>query len=490
MSRVLAAWAAVAVSGLFITLTSTAALADTPSPSPTPTGQPASCNNTSTGLTALTDLGGGTYQSEQGGLYPGGSNTPPYSYRAAGIQAARSVVPLDPSGNANSGGKIVFLSIGMSNATMEFSSFMNSEANDPQRNQAVTMVDGAQGGQAASAWTSSSSSTWSVVDQRLAGAGVTAQQVEVIWSKQADMIQQPLDFQTYARTLQQEIGQIDSIAAQRFPNLREIFISPRTYGGYSGIDVVGGGPNPEPWAYQTGFADKWVIAQSVANPSQRPWVSWGPYWWTDGTRGRADGLTWLCSDTADGTHPSSSGLGKTDSLLHSMFTTSTFTPWFTGSARVNNPPPTQPPPNPTSNPVSSVPTSQPVGGAGGTHPSTPKAGANAQPSAATSSPPQQSSSTPASIPTVIAAVASKPGWQREALILVGLFLLGFFLTGVVFLLRGRRPVARDHGPAAPSSQEEVALATSDPDQEPDKSPILAGAKSETADSREADSETR
>src|SRR5688572_16649392 len=31
----------------------------------------------STGLTPLPDLGGKTYQGEQGGLYPGGANVPP-----------------------------------------------------------------------------------------------------------------------------------------------------------------------------------------------------------------------------------------------------------------------------------------------------------------------------------------------------------------------------------------------------------------------------
>lgn len=85
------------------------------------------CSHTSTGNTALTDLGSGKYQGEQGGLYPGRTNVPPTAYQAAGVQAARSIVPLDKSGRASPIGKIVFISIGMSNTSMEFGYFAGIE---------------------------------------------------------------------------------------------------------------------------------------------------------------------------------------------------------------------------------------------------------------------------------------------------------------------------------------------------------------------------
>jgi hypothetical protein len=286
------------------------------------------CGNTSTGNIAITDLGSRKYQGEQGGLYPGGSNVPPSAYRAAGIQAARSIVPLDGLGSPSRNGKVGFLAIGMSNTFVEFDSFTNSMASDRQRSQTVAMVNGAIFGADAVAWVSPASPAWGVVDNRLRAAGLTDKQVEVVWLKQADANPKG-SFETYAHGLQQQLAQITAMAAQRYPNLRQVFVSARTYGGYNL-----GGPNPEPYAYETGFADKFFVAQWVANPSKRPWVGWGPYFWTDGTVGRADGLKWYCSDTVDGTHPSASGLAKVNSYMRSLFLTSIFTPWFTGATHI------------------------------------------------------------------------------------------------------------------------------------------------------------
>src|SRR5947209_13439872 len=46
----------------------------------------------SMGFTALNDLGPGTYKGEQGGLYPGGSNTMPAAHLKAGLEQAAQVV--------------------------------------------------------------------------------------------------------------------------------------------------------------------------------------------------------------------------------------------------------------------------------------------------------------------------------------------------------------------------------------------------------------
>src|SRR5689334_10573082 len=49
----------------------------------------------STGLVPLPDLTGKTYQGEEGGLYPGGRNTPPEAHLAEGVRLAKSIVPVD-----------------------------------------------------------------------------------------------------------------------------------------------------------------------------------------------------------------------------------------------------------------------------------------------------------------------------------------------------------------------------------------------------------
>src|SRR5215469_1283195 len=140
----------------------------------------------STGLVALPDLGKGSYKGEQGGLYPGGVNTPPPAHLEAGLKLARSIAPLDAEGHPAAGGKIGLLSIGMSNTTMEFQVFQQIAAKDPDLNPRVAIVDGAQGGQTAKVTANSQSNFWKVVDERLAKAGVSARQVEVAWIKQAN----------------------------------------------------------------------------------------------------------------------------------------------------------------------------------------------------------------------------------------------------------------------------------------------------------------
>src|SRR5207302_5643811 len=81
----------------------------------------ADCSLTSTGIIPLNDLGPGSYSGFTAGLYPAGSNTPPAAHAAAALDiATNQVKPLDTSGNPDSvNGRIVMISVGMSNTTQE-----------------------------------------------------------------------------------------------------------------------------------------------------------------------------------------------------------------------------------------------------------------------------------------------------------------------------------------------------------------------------------
>ncbi len=287
----------------------------------------ADCSKTTTDMTALPDLAGGTYKGQPGGLYAG-TNDPPPAYADAGRRAAAQILPLDVSGKPSPSGKVVLLSIGMSNTTQEFSAFVALAKQDPLRAPSVVVVDGAQGGQDARVWAKADAQTWGVVDQRLQANGVNASQVEAVWLKQA-VAQPGGDFPTSSRELTDLLDAIVRIAAQRYPQLRQVFLSPRTYAGYATTSL-----NPEPYAYESGFADRTLIMRSVAAPEVRPWIGWGPYLWTDGTRGRSDGLVWTCADVrdSDGTHPSTSGQQKVAHLLLDHFDTSPFATWYRGQA--------------------------------------------------------------------------------------------------------------------------------------------------------------
>jgi hypothetical protein len=278
------------------------------------------------GFTPLTDLGTGTYHGFQGGLYPGGRNSPSPAYLQKGRGYLAQVKPRAADGRTAANGRIVLLSIGMSNTTQEFSAFKELADPDPRKSSSVTIVDGAQGGQDAEKIKNPAAPFWSNVDRRLQQSDVSAKQVEVVWLKEA--IARPRKpFPAHARQLQADLRAILAIMQARYPSLRLVFLSSRTYGGYATTPL-----NPEPYAYESGFAVKWTVQDRIEGKLSGPWVGWGPYLWADGTRGRSDGLTWTCADTrADGTHPSESGRGKVAGLLLRFFTSDPLAqPWFVG----------------------------------------------------------------------------------------------------------------------------------------------------------------
>jgi hypothetical protein len=99
----------------------------------------------------LTELGGDKYKGVEGGLYPDGRNDRPPAHEAVGLSLSRAVQPLDAEGKAAAGGKIVLLSVGMSNTTQEFSEFKRIADPDPEKNPNLVIVDGA-GKALAKAW--------------------------------------------------------------------------------------------------------------------------------------------------------------------------------------------------------------------------------------------------------------------------------------------------------------------------------------------------
>ena len=298
--------------------------------SPAPAGKRAStadCSRTSVGLTPLNDLASGMYRGFRGGLYPNGKNSPPAKYLKQGRSYLKLVKPRDGAGAPSPTGKVVLLSIGMSNTTQEFSQFKRLADAEAERNAGVLVVDGAQGGQDTERIKDPAARFWSVVDERLQRAGATVRQVQVVWLKEA--IARPTEtFPADARRLGDGLRTVVGIMRARFPNLRLVFLSSRTYAGYATTPL-----NPEPYAYQSGFAVKWLVQERIEGKvlKGRPWLAWGPYLWTDGTKGRrSDGFTWACEDAAnDGTHPSPSGRQKVAERLLRFFQTNQLgKPWF------------------------------------------------------------------------------------------------------------------------------------------------------------------
>jgi hypothetical protein len=290
-------------------------------PAAAPGRNAANCGETSVAMKPLPDLGKATYHGYHGGLYTDGKNAAPKAYAKTGLARARAVKPID--------GKIVLLSIGMSNTTQEFSAFKRVADIDPRKNPAVTIVDGAQGGQDAEIIKDPNARFWNIVGARLSLAGATAAQVQAVWLKEA-IARESNPFPADAKRLKTDLAAIVGILRAKFPNLKLVYLSSRTYAGYASTAL-----NPEPVAYDSGFAVKWLILDRIAGKLTGPWLAWGPYLWTNGEQGRKDGLVWNCADTrpSDGTHPSASGQQKVAQLLLKFFTTdATAKLWFVSTA--------------------------------------------------------------------------------------------------------------------------------------------------------------
>jgi hypothetical protein len=140
--------------------------------------------------------------------------------------------------------------------------------------------------------------------------------------------------------LEVRLGNIVRRAKQRYPNLQQIFISSRPYSGFS----TNRAPF-EPYAYETGFAVKWLIQaqiEQMANGGtivdQRagnlnysngtaPWISWGPYLWNHLAGSQTVGARWTSADfenTSTNGYFSDRGDAKMTLLIFNHFTLSSF----------------------------------------------------------------------------------------------------------------------------------------------------------------------
>jgi hypothetical protein len=317
-----------------------------PNPPPDSSDCPAfdpnnACAQTCVGLPPINDLGTGFYRGEQGGLYPGGMNVRPATHNADGLAIANAIVPLNASGvQDNVNGSIVFLSVGLSNTQQEYDSFEQMAEALPNKNSALKVVNGAQGGQEINTIIDPNAQFWTNITGILASEGLTNLQVQVIWYKEAEF--QPAanapdtSFSGYVEGLKEKFKTTMNIIHDKFPNAKLCYVASRIYGGY---DVTGG--NPEPFAYYTGWAVKKLIEEQIngdvdlaysGSDPKSPWLSWGVYLWADGLRPRSDGLTWICPDDykPDGRHPSDPiGREKVANLLMDFFLVDeTTTPWF------------------------------------------------------------------------------------------------------------------------------------------------------------------
>jgi hypothetical protein len=313
----------------------------------------ADCRLTSTGNIPLNELTE-PYQNTEGGLYPNGANNRPAAHLNAGIQIATNQIrPLNTAGQIdNANGKIVLVSIRMSNTAEEWAvgdgvthdsrrAFQYRAASDPALNPQMVVINCAQGGRAAVKWSNLSDPTWATAIQRvrntmISGQRITTKQVQIAWVKLT--LKHPAtygSFPTHVEKFQHYLEMTIRNIKTAFPNAKMAFVSTRTRSYSNSMAEL----NPEPYAYETGFGVKWMIQKQInGDPSLQfsgpnavaPYLCWGPYFWIDGQNRRSDGAIWDCDDlVSDFTHPSFSGVYKASSQLLAFFKTDpTATPWY------------------------------------------------------------------------------------------------------------------------------------------------------------------
>jgi hypothetical protein len=282
-------------------------------------------------LTPLTEMGANDrYEGQDGGLYGGGRNTPPDTHRKTAEAELAKIRPLSAEGEPDENGVIGFVSISMSNATQEFSRFKQVADLSPLKSSKVTIVDCAQGGQAMAEWAPAAGRPWEEARRRLAAAKVSPKQVQAAWIKLANKAPTG-SLEEHGRKLERDTLAVLHNAKAQFPNLRIVYLGTRIYAGNAT-----GALNPEPYAYESAFAARWLIQRQMKGDpelalAKSALLLWGPYLWADGPKWRKlDGLVWERADFAgDGVHPSNSGRQKVAELLLRFLTTDPLAkPWF------------------------------------------------------------------------------------------------------------------------------------------------------------------
>ncbi len=288
----------------------------------------ADCRQTSSGLMPLTQMNNDLYHGKQGGLYPNG-NTPPEEFQQASLEIAKKIQPLDNAGKPESvNGKIVFLSIGMSLTSMEFNALKYLIESDPIKNPNLILINGAIPGVSASTVANNESSYWRAVDLTLNNSAISSKQVQIVWLKEFSISNK--GFPDDAKELTDLLKTIVQTLKEKYSNLHIIYVSSRSYGGYSDIRAS------EPSSYNSGFSVKWLIEDQINGDLsinydiskgivKAPLLRWGPYLWADGINYREDNhLSWQCSDFSDdGLHPSMSGMMKIAQIFQNFLQTDT-----------------------------------------------------------------------------------------------------------------------------------------------------------------------
>ncbi|MBC8046766.1 MAG: SGNH/GDSL hydrolase family protein [Fimbriimonadaceae bacterium] len=269
-------------------------------------------------LPPLDELGKGTYEGFVGGLYPNGSNEMPAAFYNDAVVMANSVEPLDASGKISEAGKIGLVTIGASTVAMFSEGIEKAIYNTPGLRDKIVFVNGGIGGQDLNKIYDQNAKYWQVVSSRVIEAGLTDEQVQVVWFQEDDLKNQTSAFPDRAEMLADEFTYAIQKMKERYPNLKFVYLTGRHTTDYMPADAKA--KHQEPRAYLNGWASKVIIERQINGDAElnykgtdvkAPMIIWGPYFWTQGNKPRKDGY-YFSPDlaAADGVHPTDAGKQK------------------------------------------------------------------------------------------------------------------------------------------------------------------------------------
>lgn len=292
------------------------------------------CKGVSSSFIPLADLKNDTFNNYTGGKYPKAQNAIPHTHYKKGMQLSQDIFPVDNNGYIDSTtGKVGFLILGFSTAAMTgnvFNWICTRKAIDPH----LTIAIGAQGGMDINAMLDENSGYWGKATDDLINAGLSNSQIQLIWISTGDMQSASLDFPEQSIVLADKYHSLLLFIKQKYPNIKIVFLSDRTFAGY--IDNNGPQLLAEPTAYYTSWAVKFLIERQLQSLSgytysDIPFIDWGPMLWTNGETGDSNNYKWDCYDAAKGgIHPTAKGRSKEAIRLYNFFSNHPYTKqWFT-----------------------------------------------------------------------------------------------------------------------------------------------------------------
>ncbi len=312
------------------------------------------CENDSTGLIPLTDLGTDFYMGTwQGGLYQGGLNTPPLAHLNKGIAIVKKLKPLDSLGNIDYvNGKVVVAGFGASTVGGPFNHMINLMKEYTDLNPCMKAVNAANGSDGVTAMYIGNDEYWDYIEEfKLGEKDLNPIQVQVGWLMHSSRIDSNgSDIEGYVDSLNKRFDIALHALLYYYPNLKVVFVSGFPYGGYADPMKALYHVIKEPSSYHHNFAMKELIRRQISgdpilrykNPgAQVPYIVWGPPLWADGSNPTEyNGLTWNCetefADDGGGYHLTDVGKDKLGNILLDFFRTDTLTKgWFMDGPKWN-----------------------------------------------------------------------------------------------------------------------------------------------------------